>query len=320
MLGIIACHFSVHGHFEFQTNLITLNRLWTQFILMGGSLGNSIFVLISGYFLINSSGISLRKLIKFWLKIFFYSVTIYALFIIFGNKDFEIKEAIKIILPVSSGQWWFASYWFVMYMAHPYLNILLRNLSKINYQKMLITFFILWSILPMIFFNKFQYQCNNLLWFMYLYGLAGYIRLHADNFGSWKYILYGLVGILINFSIVVMFDVIGLKFHIFAKHSTFIYGMRHFTILFITACLLIGFKNLRINSNFINLISSATFGVYLIHDNNFIRKFLWLELFKNASYSESPYLIIYSILVIILVFSVCTSVDLLVQKILRLAK
>ena len=60
----------------------------------------------------------------------------------------------------------------------------------------------------------------------------------------------------------------------------------------------------------INTISSATFGVYLIHDNKYIRPFLWKTLFKNASYAENNILIPYSLLVIAAVFIGCTVIEL----------
>ena len=52
MLLIIAHHFSLHGGFVFSTASITVNRLWIQFIQIGGEIGINVFVLISGYFLI----------------------------------------------------------------------------------------------------------------------------------------------------------------------------------------------------------------------------------------------------------------------------
>ena len=58
-------------------------------------------------------------------------------------------------------------------------------------------------------------------------------------------------------------------------------------------------------------MASATFGVYLIHDNNIIRKLLWVDWFRNAQYQEDLHLIPYSILVVAIVYVVCSAVDLL---------
>ena len=67
----------------------------------------------------------------------------------------------------------------------------------------------------------------------------------------------------------------------------------------------------------INIVASATFGVYLIHDNAIIRNLLWLDVFKNAQYQDSMFLIPYSIIVIAIVYVVCTAIDLLRQYIIE---
>ena len=83
--------------------------------------------------------------------------------------------------------------------------------------------------------------------------------------------------------------------------------------------MLIGFNSLKIpHSKIINLLASATFGVYLIHDNNFVRPFLWHKVFMNASFQNSPYLIPYSIGVILLVYVVCTLIELTRSRIFKM--
>lgn len=86
MLMIIAHHFVVHGGFEFSTDTITANRLWVQFIQMGGKIGVNIFVLISGYFLISTPTVKLEKVLKLWIQIFTYSFLIFIIFVICGGE------------------------------------------------------------------------------------------------------------------------------------------------------------------------------------------------------------------------------------------
>jgi len=61
----------------------------------------------------------------------------------------------------------------------------------------------------------------------------------------------------------------------------------------------------------INLIGASTFGVLLIHDNIYVRNYLWESLFKNASFANSGYLTIYEIIVVFVVFSICIAIDML---------
>ena len=97
----------------------------------------------------------------------------------------------------------------------------------------------------------------------------------------------------------------------FGNHATFFYGMDKLPVLVISVLMFIGFSKIDIGyKRAINIISSATFGVYLLHDDPYIRPFLWNIVFRNASYSDSNLLIPYSLAVIIIVFILCTIVEL----------
>ncbi len=65
MILIVAHHFSVHGGFDFSSTSFSVNRLYIQFLAMGGKIGVDIFVIISGYFLITSNKINIAKVLKF---------------------------------------------------------------------------------------------------------------------------------------------------------------------------------------------------------------------------------------------------------------
>ena len=54
MVMIVFHHFAVHGGFNFDSTTLSIPRFWFNFIIMGGKTGVNIFVLISGYFLIQS--------------------------------------------------------------------------------------------------------------------------------------------------------------------------------------------------------------------------------------------------------------------------
>lgn len=311
---VIAHHFAVHGGFDFPINSITFNRLYYQFIFMGGSLGNDIFVLISGYFLVKSSGVKILKIFKFWQKVFFYSVVIFAVFVFSGLEKFSWKEAISYSLPIVTGKWWFASTYIVLYLIHPYVNILLRSFSQEEYKKFLTLIFFLWSIIPT--FLPTEFGANALINFISLYSLAGYFRLWGTGLGERKFIFYGFLFLLINFFSAVCLDFIGLKNSYVATRVLHFYAMmRPFTVLS-TLCFLRGFRSLNIGHNkIINTFAAATFGVYLIHDNGLVRPFLWFRVFKNASFQDSPYLILYSIMVVIIVFAACTLIEIIRSKI-----
>ena len=59
----------------------------------------------------------------------------------------------------------------------------------------------------------------------------------------------------------------------------------------------------------INFISGTILGIYIIHDNSYIRKWLWYEIYPNNQYVNKPYL--HSVVKITLVFVICFIIELI---------
>lgn len=312
MIGVIAHHFAYHGGFDFSMENISINRLWIQFILMGGKIGVNIFVLISGYFLIIFSGGKTKKVLRLWLEIFTYSILIFAVFIFLGLEPFEIKEFIERFFPITYSRWGFASTYFMLFFISPYISMALKGLSKKEYQQLLVLLTICWCIIPT--FMRSVYQSNNLLWYVYLYCIAGYFRLYPNKFklSGKKYILGAMTLIILNFLIVVALDIVGIKFSFFGERAVILYDMQSLPTLLISILMVLGFSKIEIGyKKIINIVASATFGVYLIHDDGYVRSFLWKTLFKNAMFADDMILIPYSIVIIGTVFLVCTLIELI---------
>lgn len=71
------------------------------------------------------------------------------------------------------------------------------------------------------------------------------------------------------------------------------------------------FKNIKIGYNkIINTIAASTFGVLLIHANsNTMRRWLWQDTFNNVGAYESGNAVIHAIISVILIYAVCTVID-----------
>ena len=319
MLIIIAFHFSYHGGFGFASNLYSVNKVWLQFTGDGaalGNIGNDIFVFLAGYFLVESRCIKWRRLINLWAEVFFYSVLIFMLFVFSGMAEFSVKDMIQAIFPIVTSSNWFASYYFGLYLIHPFLNDVLHDLKRENYIKLVFILLLCWSVT--ILANA-DIKLRNIMNFVCLYCIAGYVRLWCSKLKGKKYILLGIGFMLMNYF---MLRIFSSSFNVGQKS---LYPVVYFNslvgifIILAALCMLIGFNSLKIpHSKIINLLASATFGVYLIHDNNFVRPFLWHKVFMNASFQNSPYLIPYSIGVILLVYVVCTLIELTRSRIFKM--
>lgn len=318
MIMIVFHHFAVHGDFDWQSTGATIPHLWYNLIMMGGKIGVDVFVLISGYFLINSNGkiFNFKRILKFWGQVFFYSIGIYVVSCALGVSDFRIKSLIKAIFPITFSSWWFASTYFVLYIIHPFLNKFLHGLDKKSYQSLLVMLVILWSVIPT--FTTFSYQSNSLLWFMTLYAIAGYAQLYGFNrkLTSKHYFVLWLIFSILTYALSVIFTLMGERWNIFLSYSTYFFGQEKVTVLLISLALFMCFATLEMNYHkWINVLASATFGVYLIHDNNILQPLLWGDVFNNAQYQDSLFLVPYSIIVVIIVYLICTIIDLIRRQI-----
>lgn len=312
MLMIIAHHVAVHSGFGFSSQDVTVNRLWIQFIQMGGKIGVDIFVLISGYFLVTSPKLNHKKTVKLWLQIVSYSASLYIIALLVFNESISVNGVLKNFMPITYSKWWFAGTYFILFLLSPFINKALNSISKNDYRKLLLLLIVCWCIIPSAI--KQSVQMNPLLWFVLLYALAGYIRLHVDTkkYNSKYCILAAAIIILLNYSLTVLFDFWGKTDEFYATYSTYFYEMNMLPILAVSVLLLLGFLNLNLGCNsLINIVSSATFGVYLIHENNYIRPRLWGTIFNNSAYADSSFLIPYTVLQIVVVFIACTLIELI---------
>ena len=170
--------------------------------------------------------------------------------------------------------------------------------------------FILWSVISNFTVKNFQY--SQLSWALFLYCFAGYYKLYIDN-------LYVKTKKVFSITITSFFVVFAAKIAIIALSNKIsflkMYSIRQFAendllLFLISIMVFISFKSIRFNSNFVNVIASSTFGVYLIHDNENIRQFL-----QNHAYARLPvdstWLFPYSIFTIVAIFAVCSCIELI---------
>lgn len=76
-----------------------------------------------------------------------------------------------------------------------------------------------------------------------------------------------------------------------------------------------GFKDLNIRpSRVVNAVASTAFGVYLIHDHELVRQWLWKGVVHTQDYANTPWIIPYMLLCTVAVFIACMLIDLARQR------
>lgn len=293
MIFIITHHFAVHTYLSLSTPIFNFRVM--NALTIGGKLGVNIYILISGYFLINSN-FKIKKLIKLILEIIFYTVLIYTILSLLGYARFDITTFVRQFFPIYKSQYWFMTYYIILYLLSPFLNKLLKNC---NFKEFIILISILLIYQLDTPLSSPSFNMGELIWFITLYSIAAFIRLHPN-----KYMNKTIVWIL---SFTVTF---GLMFYFYTFHREYIWGMTNLVCLIASVSLFLVFRNINIKNNkIINLISSTTLGIYLIHDNVYIRENLWNNWFDVDKYALNDNFIIFAIITIMIVFIGCSIID-----------
>ncbi len=304
------------GHYVFNSDLLSV--FWGSFSTyslfysifgMWGKVGINCFVLISGYFMCTSK-ITLRKFLKLYLEVFFYSILLYLIFVATGKVTFDLSTFLLNITPfwrIESDR--FVSAYLVWWMFIPFLNILVKGMNSKQHLLLIMMSVVVFTIYPLLPFA--HIDVNPLCWFSTLYMVASYLRLYPnevpkhDSAKFWG----GLSMVFVILSVVGMALTLWLNAKFGWKNSPYWLVMDSNAPL----ALLLGvssflfFKNIHLkHSSFINAVASTTFGVLLIHANTFVRPWLWNETIDCAGHCDKFW---YAIIACVLVFSICSFID-----------
>ena len=320
MLLIVGCHFATYGGFSFSASDLSCARFLYGFWELGGNLGTDIFVLISGYYLIENDSFSIRreKAFRLWAQIFFWSLLLFAVSFLWGAGDLSGKNILRTLFPVTFSRWWFASTYFVLYLLHPFLNRFLRSLSEKDYRRFLLVLLVLFCVLPTLTGSSFG--GNELTDFIVLYTLAGYIKLHRPvrkrKSGTY-FAAFGLFAALTYLSYVILI-LFGTKLPTLSRLSLWFYERDSLLTLGSALSLFFAFSSQKpFENRAVNTVASACFGVYLLHEHPAVRTLLWGKLFCGAKFADSPLLPLFRLGAVAAVYAVFTGLDLLRKECLE---
>ena len=267
------------------------------------------YVLISGYFLIKSQTLKIRKAVDIVFLTSFYGFFLYIPCCIFGIESFEVKGLIKSVLPYFFDKVWFINIYLVLYLLHPFINKALISLSKHNYQLLLVILISLFSIWPSFLPNPPSNDKGyGIISFVLMYSIAGYIRLHLSLKKSFiKYIAVYFVLSIITAVLCVTNIIPGSWLN---YNSIFVISASVF--------LFVAFLSIEFESKTVNYISLSMIAVLIIHTHQSIRPHIFLEIFKIQNHLMQSLFVLYYIAMILIIFFICVILDFLRRKIFYL--
>lgn len=322
ILRIIAMFLIIMGHSIGHTYLLesipqnSINYYLVSLLQIISYPATNIYVMISGYLLCEKQ-FKVKRIFTIWCQVFFYSIVLMLAVGIIDRGLFSITSFIKVLMPISGNQYWFARVYIGLYLLMPFINKFILSLNKKNYQAFLLVCFILFSLWRS--FIPFAKTLNgeggnSIIWFVVLYCFGAYLKLYgfSEKLTIKKQLIYVSGLLLFSFSsrlaITWISNLIGMN----GAGSSLFTEFTSFPML-LTAWIIINFvvkssKNLGGYSRYILWFSNSTFSVYLIHENQYVKKNLW-NFIDMPEKAESQAIVLVIIVVTLGIFVICTILD-----------
>lgn len=317
MLLIIIGHTIGHTHLLDAISPRTINYYLVSLLQIISYPATNIYVMISGYLLCDKR-FNTKRIALIWIQVFFYSLLLFLATVLIGAEPFSIISFIKVILPISGNQYWFARVYIGLYLLIPFINKFLSSLNKRSYQAFGVVCFVLFSFWRS--FVPFATTLNNeggnsIIWFIILYCFAAYIKLYGgpERLTIKKQIICIMILLLFSFSSRLVITYISNLLGLGGAGASLFTEFTSFPMLF-SAWLII---NLVVGASeffsengakIILWFSSSTFSIYLIHENQYVKKVIWnLIDMPEKSGNFAIVLIIFG--VALGIFIICTIID-----------
>lgn len=237
-----------------------------------GVLGNTVFLLSSVWFLVDNKNLKLNKIANMVLNVYVISVIFLLIFLTMG-VDIFVEDILKCLFPTTFSLNWYITCYLLLYSIYPLLNTVINKLTQKQHLAYNCVFFILYFLIGSI---RESFYVNELICFIIIYFIAAYIKKY-----NLKLISNQNINLIFLFAGIFLFVLLLLAMNLAVSHISaagqhmFHFANNHNPIIFIIAFSMFNiFRNLKIQFNAINYISSLTLFIYIIHENFLFRKYL----------------------------------------------
>lgn len=343
LMRITSMFMIVIWHFIFHSNILaktsgTLNLI-IYFIYIIVSIHVNSFILVSGYFQYNKK-FKPRKIVSLITTTWFYKLIYAIIFSVTGIVTITKTEMLFFIQPFNFNYGFGEFYWFInmyifLYLLSPFINKLIETLSQKQHKTLIIILLVMLSIVPTVTLNS---TLNNngytIASFVMLYIIGAYFgkyklreNYHFRNFSKNKYQLLLLVLFIVSIFLAITPKIITDYFENstieILSYVKYLFGLKLIdyispVIILESVLYLLLFETFDFKSKFINKVASLTFGIYLVHENNFLVKFLYDRLPISINGVIYPNVIIKMLLYSIIIFIVSAIIEYIRQLLSKL--
>lgn len=291
------------------------------------------FVLISGYVGLNTK-FKLSRIANLWIQVTFYTVSL-NLIMSAINHNFSADKIINSFLPVINNTYWFFTQYFILSFFMPFINKLILSIDAKKLKAVFATGMMFLSVTPTITyllktFDKgivrdlfFENRGYSVIWLSFVYAVGCIIKRWSEEgmIKNRKPVRYLTIFILLSaITWVIHYICVNSKNSI--SHNFIVAYTSPFIIISAISLLML-FANFSIKSKpaikLISIFSSGAFAVYLIHSNPTIYKEYTKQVAPILEYQTAT-AILCVLVTVIIVFTVCSTIDIIRDKIFKLLK
>lgn len=264
-----------------------VQNLFLIFFIYLGQIGNCIFLVCSAYFLLEQQAVKIKKVVYILADCLFFSLAFLLVFLLTG---WEIPKMLilKQFFPTTFEFCWFVGCYLLLYIIHPALNLIIRNLSQKQLLMVDLAGLTLYSVLQMLVRDSFYY--TRLVGFILIYFLMAYCKQYLKNTVRKKKLNLTILilSTVLLIGLILVTNILGLY------TDTFCEKMLHYSIFVNPFIILIAFsafhlcKEWNFRNNLVNLCASVTLYIYIIHENylfaSYARPAYFAYIYQTYSY------------------------------------
>jgi surface polysaccharide O-acyltransferase-like enzyme len=325
MLMIVVLHLMGHGNILKSTVVLSRQYEVAWFLETASYCAVNCYAIISGYVGIKSK-FKYSNIIYLWLQVAFYSVLISSITYI-TLQNIRKSEIIDAFFPVSNNIYWYFTAYFCIYFFTPLFNKGVNALSERQLKAIGVAIFILFCIVP-IFAEKDVFLFNggySPIWLIMLYVFGGILSKCniLSKLKPWALMLLYLLMVVITWAERFVCDYYNTHFSQAEPLKINLTSYLSPTIFLAAVFLCLGFSKLKISktsSKIIKILAPASFGVYLIHDNPYVRNLVVKKIASNFLKLGALELGVAVVTTVIVIYLVCSVIDILREKIFKILK
>lgn len=313
MLMIVGYHLVRHNALDVAAHGQSLSRMFLRVAVQPwGKVGVAVFFAISAWFMAGQAPTlcrTLRKSCRLEVELLFYSLGILAL-VRASAGHVATSLGVHSLFPTLTGLWWYPTSFIVFLIAAPVLDRGLRSVGQRDHGVLVVLILVAGGVVEALPYVRLGFG-SSLVDFAAIYAVVSYCRWYESRFVTrrgWACgLLAGGVAATVLTSVLAELGASPLRGNEDVELLARPLGA---PVLATALGLLFLVVQTPWRNTAVNVVASATFGVYLVSDHPNVRALLWRDVFDLSGVYGTAWLPAFVLGAVLAVFAACAAVDL----------